>query len=144
MFFLLTLKIIALFTQWLLSKKIKDAVHKSGNVGGTCNVKIAVPPISGHEYQSQDPLTLSLNVNVCVCICVTFQYCIYGDVDIDAKNGYRTHSLHSHFVIISSIIFKNANAGVGAKCECAFIPLDSSITRFLKYLNVPNPVLNRY
>ena len=33
------------------------------------------------------------------------------------QSGYRTNSLHLHFVTIASIIFENANTDVDSKCE---------------------------
>ena len=52
---------------------------------------------------------------------------VYGDVDIDAENGYRTHSLHLCFVTIASIIFENENADIDAKCEWAFTGIGKEI-----------------
>ena len=63
--------------------------------------------------RSYGPFTLSINVN----ICVKFHHCVYGDVDVDAENGFITHSLHLHFVTIASIIFENANTDVDVKCK---------------------------
>ena len=48
------------------------------------------------------PFTLTVNVNVCF----KFQHCVYGVVDVNTENGYRTHSLPLHFVTIASIIFR--------------------------------------
>ena len=46
--------------------------------------------------------------------------CVYNDVDVDTENGYRTRSLDLRFVTIASIIFKNENADLNAKCEWVF------------------------
>ena len=55
-------------------------------------------------------LTFASNFNVVSMVMLT----------IDAENGYRTHSLHLHLVTITSIIFKNANSDIHAKCEWAY------------------------
>ena len=57
--------------------------------------------------------------------------CVYGDVDIDAENGYRTDSLHLRFVTIASIIFENANVDIDIKYEWAFkidVNIDATVT----------------
>ena len=47
-----------------------------------------------------------------------FNY-VYGDIDIDAENGYRIPSLRLHFVAIASITYKNVSINLDAKCEWA-------------------------
>ena len=75
--------------------------------------------IDTNSISSKGPFTLNVKVNVCASVCI--KHCVYGDVDIDTENGYRTYSFHLHFVTIVSIIFENANADIDAKCESAFI-----------------------
>ena len=57
-------------------------------------------------------MSVNVNVWVCISVCAKFQHFVYGDVDIDRGNGYRTHSLHLSFVAIASIIFGNTDADI--------------------------------
>ena len=34
---------------------------------------------------------------MCVYVCVKLQHCVYGEVDVEAENGYQRNDLHFHF-----------------------------------------------
>ena len=65
-------------------------------------------------------------------------------VNVDAENGYRTHSLYLSFVTIASIIFENANVDIDTKCEWAFIPTFTLHRLIYNYMNYQTRDFNIY
>ena len=61
--------------------------------------------------------SLSIKINIWSAFAL---HCVYDNIDVDAGNRYRIHSLRLRFVTIASIKFEIANIDIDAKCGWTF------------------------
>ena len=85
---------------WPEFDNIKVLLHWTRNEGENCVFGIQDP---------KGPFIFSINIKVCVDLRLhQFLNCVYGNINVDTENGYRTHSLHLHFATIVCQLFLKA------------------------------------